>query len=217
MFINFAFAQAAADVQQGNGSWAPLAALALVLAIFWVYLIRRQRKRAKEPHATLQQGEGETAAAEELKGLGGWLILVCLGLIGTILRLLYYLAVDFLPIFTNGSWEALTTPGAEHYHAAWAPLILSEVASNFVIIALAGCSLYLFFTKSRYFPKVFIGYMALNIIIVTADFLACKFLPVADAESSAETLPEVYRSLCAAMIWIPYMLYSRRVKNTFVR
>jgi hypothetical protein len=49
----------------------------------------------------------------ELKGLGGWLILVGIGVVLAPVRLLITLVKTYKPIFEDGIWEALTTEGAE--------------------------------------------------------------------------------------------------------
>jgi hypothetical protein len=54
-------------------------------------------------------------------GLGGWLIVVGLGLIVVPIRMLIILAQAFPPIVRDGAWEVLTTPGGERYHPLWAP------------------------------------------------------------------------------------------------
>jgi len=58
--------------------------------------------------------------------IGGWLIIVAIGLcLSPILQLLFIVR-ELLPIFTNGSWRVLTTPGSPAYHPLWGPLIFSN-------------------------------------------------------------------------------------------
>ena len=58
-------------------------------------------------------------APGEPKGLRGWLILPAIGLIVAPLRLGINLMKDFWPIFRDGYWPVLTTPGTEAYHPLW--------------------------------------------------------------------------------------------------
>ena len=58
----------------------------------------------------------------ELKGLGGWLVLVGIGVVISPIRLLVTLVPTYKPIFEGGTWEAITTVGSEAY----------ETVTNFV-------------------------------------------------------------------------------------
>ena len=59
----------------------------------------------------------------EPRGLGGWLILVAIGLVLTAGRAFLLVFGTFLPILTGGQWEILTAKGSQAYHPFWAPLL----------------------------------------------------------------------------------------------
>jgi CHASE2 domain-containing sensor protein len=107
------------------------------------------------------------------KGLGGWLILVCISLFINLLI--------GLVIFVVGNNQSLVLLGT-------------------TLIACAGVALVFFFKKSRLFPLVFIG------IIVVGFVLAII----------SNTKEALTQQIIYAAIWIPYVLLSKRVKNTFV-
>ena len=66
--------------------------------------------------------------------IGGWLILLAIGLVLTPLRTLVFLGKNFYPIFTTGAWSVLTTPGTKAYHPLWAPVLIFELVGNLVLI-----------------------------------------------------------------------------------
>ena len=69
-------------------------------------------------------------------GLGGWLILVGIGVIfGPIILSVQFVTV-FVPIFTNGTIEAISSKGNELYVPLLGPLIYFETAVNAVFIFL---------------------------------------------------------------------------------
>src|SRR5262245_44895261 len=78
--------------------------------------------------------EGDVATEphrdERLRGLGGWLILMGIGVVVTPLRSLATAVSVHLPIFTSGAWLALTTVGSDSYHPLWGPIIIGEVVFN---------------------------------------------------------------------------------------
>jgi hypothetical protein len=152
---------------------------------------------------------------KEPSGLGGWLILPMLGLIFLPFKLGAMLATTFWPIFSEGSWEVLTTPGGEAYHALWAPLLIFEIIGNSTFLIAAIVLLVFFFQKYHRFPKLMILFLSLNLAFVGIDFFAVDLIPTAAAEPDPESTKELIRVFVGAAIWIPYFLKSVRVKNTF--
>jgi hypothetical protein len=150
------------------------------------------------------------------KGIGGWLILVMLGLIIGPLRIGYFMLETYVPIFTDGSWSQLTTEGTEVYHPLWGPLLIFEVFGNSVSILLAIAALICLLLHSRYTPRLAITSYAWPLAFVIADFLAADQIPAIAAQEDPESIREVVRSIIFAAIWIPYFLVSKRVKATFV-
>lgn len=157
-----------------------------------------------------------TTTDKELKGLGGWLIIPALGLFIYPIRMAMSFKNDFLPIFQEGYWEILTTPGSEAYHHLWAPLLIFEMTFNSIFIILNFIMIYLFFTKHYRFPGLYIIFLASNLIFVVVDFFIADFIPALANQDDMESLKEVIRTVVSALIWIPYFMVSERVKNTFV-
>lgn len=155
------------------------------------------------------------ADAQELRGIGGWLILVAIGLCLQPLLLLKAL-YDNVGIFRADTWDALTTPGSPAYHPLWAPFLIAEAGANLVLLAWAGVLLYVFFTKARRFPRMAVAYLAVSLLAVLADFAVANAIPAARAQLTASEFGQVGRSMIGAAIWIPYFLRSRRVAATFV-
>jgi hypothetical protein len=149
-------------------------------------------------------------------GIGGWLILVVIGLIANPVLIARSLVVDFLPLFTEGIWEQLTTPGTSLYHPLWQPLIIFELAGNVSLIALAIITLAHLFTKSRRTSTLMIVYLAVQATFVVADFFLGEQIPALAAQPKFEEIKDMVRVLISTAIWIPYFCVSKRVKATFV-
>jgi hypothetical protein len=155
--------------------------------------------------------------AHEPRGIGGWLIIIAIGLFIWPPRLLLLFYKTFLPIFQNNYWEALTTAGTESYHELWAPLIIIEMCGNAVFFVFSIVLIALFFRKSPLFPRLYITCLAMNVVFVAGDFFFSNLIPAVAAENNAESVKELIRSIVSAAVWIPYMLVSERVKNTFIK
>jgi len=153
--------------------------------------------------------------ASKPEGIGGWLILVAIGLCVQPVLLLKAIA-DNVAIFDPDTWRALTTPGVPAYHPLWAPLLLGETGVNLVLFAWSGVLLYVFVAKRRGFPRLVVAYMGVSLAAVLADLALARTIPSAQAHLTASDYRQVGRSAISAAVWIPYFLRSRRVAATFV-
>ena len=149
-------------------------------------------------------------------GLGGWLVLVAIGLVLSSLRLLALLGQVFVPIFRDGTWAILTTPGSQAYHPLWAPLLVFELVGNIGFIAAQLWLLVLFFRRSKSFPKLYVWAALLNLPFILVDAWLGSFVLTEEPMIDPDTAKEIARSVATIAIWVPYMRVSRRVRNTFV-
>ncbi|ADZ93102.1 DUF2569 family protein [Marinomonas mediterranea] len=152
----------------------------------------------------------------EIKGLGGWLILVGFGVLISPIRLLVTLIPTYKPIFEDGAWEALTTVGSEVYTPYFGSLLVGEIAFNTIMVVASIYLIYLFFSKHYLFPKLYIGIIAASLIFIPLDaWIVTKVFP-GEPMFDPETTKEFMRSFMIGVIWVPYMLVSKRVHATFV-
>ena len=153
---------------------------------------------------------------KSLRGLDGWLALVGIGVVIAPIRLVYSLVSTYKPLFEDGSWEALTTVGSEAYNPAFSSIIIGEVAFNSILILASIVLVYMYFSRHYVFPRLYIGIAAASLVFIPLDaWLVTRAFPSVEM-FDPETSKEFARSLIAAVIWIPYMLVSQRVKATFV-
>ena len=149
-------------------------------------------------------------------GIGGWLILVAVGLCLTPVRIAVELVRGLRPL-EPATWHAITTPGTRAYHPLFGPLIVGELVVNAALLIWAGVLLYLFFAKRRSFPAMMITFMITRVLFQAADLGVALMIPA----TAARTGPAVYGALAGAilvtLIWVPYFIRSRRVESTFIR
>lgn len=157
------------------------------------------------------------AEEKSLEGLGGWLVLVGLGIIISPLRVIGTVFPIYSEMFTNGSWVALTTPGTEAYNSLWAPILFGEMAINGGLVLAWIFVAFLFFSKKKVFPRWYIGMLLFTLAFILIDALVIKSVLPNEPVFDAETTKEFGRSLIVTLIWVPYMLVSKRVKSTFVK
>ena len=154
---------------------------------------------------------------KNLEGIGGWLILVAIGIVVTPIRIVMLIIATYPEVFSSGTWEALTTQGSEVYSPLWAPILIGEILINCGLI-LAWLYLgYKFFTKNKGFPNWYIGIAVFSLVYILADAFAIKLVLPSEPVFDPATTKELMRSVMMVVIWVPYMLVSERVKTTFVK
>jgi hypothetical protein len=154
---------------------------------------------------------------DRLEGLGGWLVLVGFGLIVAPIRMVIDLVRTYLPLFQEDAFAQLTTPGSQFYNPPLAQFILAESIYNVISIAVLGYLICLFFRKHRRFPRLYVWYILISLAFTLSDaWYAARTFPNENVPDD-ETVADFSRTLLTALIWVPYMLRSQRVRATFVR
>lgn len=149
------------------------------------------------------------------RGLGGWLILAAIGLIVSPIRI-SIIEFTILDIFFNGTWSILRDSSSEFYSPMLAVIIPIEFVLNMAFIFGFLFLIYLFFAKSSLFPRWYIGIYAANLLVIVLDLIVVKIALPGEPMFDSETAGELFRSIGACAVWIPYMLKSKRVAATFV-
>ncbi|MEZ5774147.1 MAG: DUF2569 domain-containing protein [Hyphomicrobiaceae bacterium] len=152
-----------------------------------------------------------------LAGIGGWLLLVAIGLIFSPIRMVMQFWPLYQTVYFDGvTWQALNDTSSSTYVPYLAELIVVETVLNAMLLAAALVLIVMFFTRRRVFPKLYIALAVASIVVLVGDALVGGML-LSEAAFDPDTAKEIARSLVGAAIWIPYMLVSRRVKATFTR
>jgi len=154
---------------------------------------------------------------KEYEGLAGWLILVAIGVVLSPVRLFKEIVLIYKPMFEDGTWELLTTEDSEFYNSMWAPLLTGEIIFNSLMLLASLYLVYLFFSKHYLFPKFYIGIVVVSLIFVPLYAWLITIIMPDEPMFDSATSAEMIKSIISAVIWIPYMLVSKRVKATFVR
>jgi hypothetical protein len=147
----------------------------------------------------------------DLEGIGGWLILIAIGLVLSPLYILgSAVSTDLRVLMKPGATEALGAyPGLQGF-------IEIELLLNLVSVAFLVILNILFFTKRSRFPSLFALFMGFQVLVVVADAIVAHII-VPNLPLSPDAAAGIFRPIVGAAIWIPYMFVSRRVKATFVR
>lgn len=168
-----------------------------------------QQSREKEPPLLLLGASG----------LGGWLVLVQIGIYLTILLNILSLNNDILPAFSSDIWETLTSKDSIVYDPMWAPLLIFELVVNTLFVLLGIFCLYIMYRKKSIFPKLMIILYSASLAVAILDYILLNQISIIDEYdiSGQDDVTVIIRSAITCAIWIPYFRKSERVQNTFIR
>ncbi len=152
--------------------------------------------------------------AEYSQSIGGWLVLIGIGIGVSVLIQLYHLFSQ--GYFNLTGWIELTSPGKAYYHPLWGFYLIMEMIFKigFVIFGILLFRLYL--RRRSSFPLYYITYLLCIIIFAVLEIVVAYTLPLMNEATKKEALTEIIRAVIMSAIWIPYMLTSWRVRETFV-
>lgn len=160
--------------------------------------------------------QGMRLSPDHPKGLGGWLVLVQIGLYLTLISTVLTIFQFFTSTLGSETWDTLTTPGRVDYHTLWKPTLLFEVIANVVIVLLVAYLLTLLYNKKSVFPHWLIFFYLGNLLVLIVDAVLLSNIPSSDEWVSGNRVQDIARNLLTCLIWITYVLRSKRVRNTFV-
>lgn len=155
-------------------------------------------------------------ALNKPSGLGGWMILVQIGLYVSIFRIIVLIFNYVIPSFKPEIWEALTSPESSAYDSMWKPSLIFESVANIVFVLFSIFLLVLLYLKKSTFPRWAIFYYATNLLVLIVDYVLMANIEVLQTMDEGNSMQDIGRLVVSCAIWIPYFLRSKRVHNTFI-
>lgn len=163
----------------------------------------------------------QATSEKNLKGLGGWLVLVILGLFVSVLFQAYG-AYESVTMFTDGTVEFLSDPSSEVYIPDYGGLLKFEFIVEIIFLAMGIYLIYLFFKKSRKFPKYYVPFLIITVIYVILDYALLSSISVSGEvqqiidDTLSEQGGEIGKAVISALVWGAYIRKSKQVKATFI-
>ncbi len=147
----------------------------------------------------------------KLKGLRGWLVLVGLILVVRPFVLAYQAVSMYYSIFIDGTFEKINA-----YHQLLGPLLVFEVVFNLLLVLTSFYLIFLFFSKSYLFPKVYIAIAMVTVFfILLVEWFGMSVI-TDDSMLDPDTMQDIGRSVGGIFMLVSYIQRSKRVKATFV-
>lgn len=144
--------------------------------------------------------------------ISSWLILLAIGAVISPVGLL--VAVCKIDSFQSSIWASLPAAFPDKNIILVQLFLVMEVIVNICTLVMTVFSAVLFFRKRDIFPRTFCFILIFNLVTLLADFLVADIY--LGASNFSENGGELVSPLFSMAIWVPAMLISDRVKQTFV-
>ena len=196
-----------AEAYQPN--WMALTIFGLVLVIAVVGAVGILFIRPSDGYVDMPHG------LERYEGVGGWLVLICIGIALGLLTNARTILFDSSLILNLSRWQMFTQPGAAHYDPYWAPSLLFESVSCLVLLVMQILAVVLLILKRFTFPWVMIALLVFNLTYHLIDHTLVSQIASVAKLNEGKFPQIVFNAMAVCAIWIPYFLVSKRVKATF--
>ena len=158
-----------------------------------------------------------------LDGLGGWLLVVALGLFVTFVSTSFS-AYQTAATFSDGSVASLTDPSGAIYVLGYSAAVRFEILALGLISLSSAYCIILFFLRSPWFPHCYVAMTLAALIYSIVDYAVTSWLAASHpavsevlSSSMAERMNQLPGAVVSGLIWSTYMYRSERVSITFRR
>ncbi|MDO7907007.1 DUF2569 domain-containing protein [Paenibacillus sp. JX-17] len=149
-------------------------------------------------------------------GLGGWLVLVQISLYLNTLTLLASL-VSSVTMMNSDVWVKLTDDSSSFYHPLWQPFYVFVMVHAVLQLALMIWILVDLYRKKTRTRVLIITFLMLTVLWGLIDTILINQIDLGRAMDDGKSFQYLFRALLYCLVWVPYLLRSKRVRNTFVR
>jgi transglutaminase-like putative cysteine protease len=159
--------------------------------------------------------ESPRVRAPSLQGIRGWLLLFAVYLVAGIVQQ-GLAAWAHRGDYSLRSWIEHTTPSADGYLPAWAPLLLATLVVWLAALAGGASMLVLLLRRRRTLLAFYAAFVALQAALFIGVALLASHVPDR-RQTTTEVVTYAFLLLAPASIWIPYLFLSDRARSTLVR
>lgn len=144
--------------------------------------------------------------------IDGWLILIGIGLVLTPgLMLFQFIGLWNEGIYQSATWLTISTSDDFTFRLVGKFIMIFEGLGNVILFLFSISTIYLFIKRRSSIPKVMVVYYSVFFLFLLFDAVLVNII------SPEEQIlnEEFYKSIIKCVIWVPYFMYSERVKDTF--
>ncbi|MEZ2338043.1 DUF3857 domain-containing protein [Mucilaginibacter sp. RCC_168] len=199
--LSYSFSYIGAESSSTTGVNGFMIILAVILIAVLVFVGMRIYQH-ETPAIVFTPGSG-------FQPIGGWLVLVAIGLVLTACGAVFRLFSD--DIFSLHTWGAYS---GSRYEFNYKLALIYQLTGDTILAGYALFCLVLLLNKRDILPRFIIGYFIYGMIFLLLKIMVVQ--PLHKAVLTNESISVAVRSVLIAVIWISYFKRSTRVMETFI-
>lgn len=180
-----------------------MAVIALFFTTLLIFIASKLYKKDIEPLSLSNNGIP----------IGGWLVIPAIGVF--ISPIVFIYTTFTAGFFDQSAWEYISSIDSAGYNATWAFVFLMELLMNCLFLVYSIFLIILLVQKRTIFPIHYVSFRIINLVFLIADLVLVGTIDSEHFTNDASDMQELSRTIISAFVWIPYMLLSQRVKDTF--
>ena len=159
----------------------------------------------------------ETEHGPETMVIGGWLLLIGLGLIISPFKILYdeFKSPEY---YNSNVWNALIPAHGSTKGIIFGAIMAIEQIFSVLVFVFTLLALVLYFKRRTIFPRLAVILYVSVFFYTLLDFLFVNGMDPSlfTEEEKSVFYKNIGRNFILVAIWVPYLIFSKRVKQTFV-
>lgn len=201
--LRWSFPYNSGSPQQTSFNWSFLY-IAIILLIFLAIGFRK----------LYRLDYGLVSTESNPRPFGGWLVLL---MVGVVLTPIFLLAqINDNGFFELDQWQYVWKSSSAGYSIKTSLIVLLEFVMNVILFGGSIFLILLMFRRRVSFPVTFVVFRIISLVFSTSDYLLTYYVLDNSSDNENKLALQVIIPLITAGIWIPYMLYSERVAETFI-
>ncbi|MGD9677589.1 MAG: DUF2569 domain-containing protein [Vulcanibacillus sp.] len=151
--------------------------------------------------------------SKKTQDFGGWLYLVAIIFILNTSITINNTLNTLLPFFANENWKSTVS---QKYHSMGRLIIYSELTIDITFIILLSLIIYTFIKRKKALRVLVISYFIINLLFTLYVYFKYAPVPPIYEYSLQGCITHFVWALIFCSILVPYFLFSKRVKNTYI-
>lgn len=150
------------------------------------------------------------------KGLSGVVIFAVISFISSLILSYNNVITEIYPFSFDEQWLTISNLALDSYNKQWMKLIIFNLVSDITVLLFGIMLLIMFIKRSKYITLTLVFYFMYRVLLVTLIFYFRTVIKGPLTPDLTEIGTTAINSLIIPALWVPYLLLSEKVRETFI-